>query len=221
MKLESIRLPLTISALIVHFINFRYLKIESYHVTITYSAFLLQIIAIFISLTSSYQSSKLGFRKESKIWFYSSYWQFLALFGVSIFFAKETILELFFAKNDLAEKALFLMWFFPLIWSGFWAVGIENSIKATGRGKTSDPQFVLQRGKRWLGIGLLFSSLILINYSANRLDKGYDWSYLKTTEPGEATRSLLATVDQEVEVVAFFSRKSEVKPFISEYLQNV
>ncbi|HET6279469.1 MAG TPA: Gldg family protein [Polyangia bacterium] len=58
-------------------------------------------------------------------------------------------------------------------------------------------------------------------YVSSERDKKFDFAYFKTTRPGEATRKIVKSLDQAIEVDVFFPSSNEVKEEIADYLTDL
>lgn len=67
-----------------------------------------------------------------------------------------------------------------------------------------------------IGLALSYGSLFV--YSAAQTEAQADFSYFKTSEPGEATLKLLEKMTDPLQVVAFFPEVSEVRKEVKGYL---
>lgn len=70
-----------------------------------------------------------------------------------------------------------------------------------------------------LAIAASYGSLFV--YSAAQTEAQADFSYFKTSEPGEATVKLLQKISDPIEVVAFFPEVSEVRKEVKSYLAEL
>jgi hypothetical protein len=66
---------------------------------------------------------------------------------------------------------------------------------------------------------LAYSALIV--YAVSTLDIKVDYSYFKTSEPGESTLRIARSLDQPVTVYAFFPQVNEVKNEVAGYLKGL
>lgn len=73
------------------------------------------------------------------------------------------------------------------------------------------------------GLGLAFALVFALSlaYVASERDKRADLSYFRTTRPGEATRKLVRSLDQPVNVTYFFPAGSDVREELRGYLEDL
>lgn len=67
-----------------------------------------------------------------------------------------------------------------------------------------------------LALAAVYGSLFV--YTASESKMQADYSYFRTTEPGESTRKIVASLDEPLRVTAFFPDVSEVKAEVENYL---
>jgi hypothetical protein len=73
------------------------------------------------------------------------------------------------------------------------------------------------------GLGLVGALVFAfaINYVARERDRKIDLAYFRTTRPGEATRKLVRSLDEPIEVALFFPPANEVRESVDEYLTDL
>lgn len=98
-----------------------------------------------------------------------------------------------------------------------WGVGIEL-IASRKRQYSGDD--VNARSKASLSLGFLLVTLISLNFVAKKTDLSFDASYLKTSQAGAASRASVARLKEPVRVGLFFSRESDVLPYIRDYFES-
>ncbi len=124
------------------------------------------------------------------------------------------------ATNDatgLTTKGRLLLglWTVPLVTALIAGIGIEFA--ARNRSRDTDPTRIARAGRSWLAMGLLLCALIAINYAAVRRDISRDWSYLKITEPSEATINIARASAEPITIAVFYPRDNEVLPWVEAY----
>lgn len=118
-----------------------------------------------------------------------------------------------------ASRILLGLWTVPLITAIITGAGIEwtaSQASSQVHGHL-DPARISRAGQAWIATGLLLCSLIALNYSAARRDISRDWSYLKSSEPGEATINVARNSKDPVTIAIFYPRDHEVLPWVEPY----
>ncbi|HEY2747752.1 MAG TPA: Gldg family protein, partial [Polyangia bacterium] len=75
----------------------------------------------------------------------------------------------------------------------------------------------------WSGVGLAGAIVFAfaLTYVAAERDKKVDLSYFRTAKPGEATKKIVATMDQPIQVSLFFPPANEVKEEVLGYFDDL
>ncbi len=75
----------------------------------------------------------------------------------------------------------------------------------------------------WSGVGLAGAVVFAfaIAYVGSERDKKVDLSYFRTARPGEATRKIVATMDQPIQVSMFFPPANEVREEVAGYFDDL
>lgn len=70
-----------------------------------------------------------------------------------------------------------------------------------------------------LALALVYGALFV--FAADTADVKVDYSYFKTSGPGEATKKMAASLEDQVQVTAFFPEVNEVKSEVEGYLKEL
>jgi hypothetical protein len=70
-------------------------------------------------------------------------------------------------------------------------------------------------------MALVFVYGSLLVYAAGGIEKKWDYSYFKTSRPGESTKRIAASLSEPIRVVAFFPDVNEVKSEVESYLREL
>lgn len=70
-----------------------------------------------------------------------------------------------------------------------------------------------------LVIAAVYGALFV--YSADKLDMKVDYSYFKTAGPSESTKKIAASLDEKLDVIAFFPQVNEIKTEVAGYLNEL
>ncbi|MBC7532910.1 MAG: Gldg family protein [Oligoflexus sp.] len=141
-------------------------------------------------------------------------WKLSWLIGTLLFILSQRFLATQTLVSVLLQAASAAL----IILGAFVAFGVELSAL---RSESFDAQDAVSR--RWrssLSLGLIFIGLLGINFAANKKDRSYDFSYLKTSRAGDASRLIVERLGKPVRVGVFFSKQSEVLPLVREYFQS-
>jgi len=112
-------------------------------------------------------------------------------------------------------RLLLGLWTVPLVTALIAGIGIE--LAALQRTRDADPVRISRAGQSWTAMGLLLCALVAINYAAVRRDVSRDWSYLKITEPSEATINIAKASTEPITIAIFYPRDNEVLPWVEGY----
>ncbi|MBL8951321.1 MAG: Gldg family protein [Myxococcaceae bacterium] len=79
------------------------------------------------------------------------------------------------------------------------------------------------REATWSGLGLAFAFVFAMAgyYVASERDGRVDLSYFRTTKPGDATRKLVASLDEPVKVALFFPKANDVAEEVKSYFEDL
>jgi len=213
----KLRLPLFFLGFAGFVVAERYLSLESYHPYLLGASLLLMALASTLPLIKSMQTKKSGFKKEAQCWRYLCYWMWCVVVASGFFLLYEHLLgQSAFPETGL-QKVMLGVWLYMFIVGFFSGVGIEVSHANTGSGNTAEPKRIYRAALNWKLVGILLAVLICVNYIAAKKDKAYDWSYLKTTTPGESTQAMFDEVKEPVEIAVFYSRNNEVGKQVKQY----
>ncbi|MDB4971459.1 MAG: transporter [Myxococcales bacterium] len=155
----------------------------------------------------------------------------LALYAVGTF-----SLALYLAQSDLSStvlgKPLERDWpklattlgaLWPVLWlfSSLPIIMGEFSYAAVARAPKLETARV--RDAVWSGVGLAGAIVfaVAVAYVATERDKKADFSYFRTAKPGEATRKIVQTMDQPIQVSLFFPPANEVREEVSGYFDDL
>lgn len=219
--LKSIRLPLFAGAILLFFINERYLSFENYYDILKYISIFLLGISALSALVISAKVNALGLKEEAKSYKYAFMWQLAVFLSPIVYLVYRGSL----GPNELPElfvqKALLSSWLLLFILGTFVGIGMEVVLSKNGTGKLAESHRVVKSGGFWLLIGLALGVLTSLNYVGVANNKTYDLSYFKITKPSEATEKLLPNLEKDFQITLFYPENNEVKQFLSEYFEKV
>ena len=116
-------------------------------------------------------------------------------------------------------RILLGLWVVPLVTALVAGIGIE--LAAYQASKDADPTRISRAGQSWTATGLLLCALVALNYAAVRRDFSRDWSYLKVTEPSEATVNIAKASSEPVTIAIFYPHDNEVLPWVEGYASRL
>lgn len=213
----SLRLPLTLLGLAAFFVNERYFSAHTHFVLVRALALGLIFLSVLDTLWVSWRSQAGGLRGEGKSFFYASFWQVALLVGLCLYLLYQRMLGDAAAPQTHTAKLLLGSWLVLVTLSLSAATGLEWALRRAGHGEFAEPSRVGRAGVDWLMVGMVLGIVVCLNFVGAKTDRVRDWSYLKTTVPGEATRSMIRTLQEPLQVRIFFPATSEVRPLVEEY----
>ncbi len=219
--LKTLRLPIYILGIIIFFIGERYFDSSELLMVLRIAGLALAGIVILTSWFLSVGAATKGLDGEAKSWRYTLVWQVSLILSMVFYVVYTETMGNQGYPESLVEKVLLAVWGLFAIIGVTSAIGFEMAHKASGVGRLAEPLRVKRSGAMWTSVGMLLGFLVCVNYAGSKKDIVDDWSYLKTTEPSEFTRNMLATISSDIEVVVFFSKNNDVLPFVKEYFDNL
>ncbi len=217
----SVMLKLRLPIFFIGFAGFvvaeRYLRMESYYYYLLGVSLFLVALGSFIPLAKSWMVKKAGHQKEAQCWRYVSYWMWTILVACGCFLGYEHLLGQSAYPDTMAGKVMLGVWLILFIMGFFSAVGVEISHLNSGSGETAEPKRIFRSTVSWKLVGVLLIILVCVNYASAKKDKAYDWSYLKTTTPGESTQNMFKEAKEPIEAAVFYPRDNEVGLQVKQY----
>lgn len=145
-------------------------------------------------------------------------------------------LLLYFVQSDLWAKVASatldttspkLAGVLAVLWPALLAVAVlpqvlmEFAYAAMARAKVVE--LGRMREATWSGLGLAFALVFAMAayYVASERDGRVDLSYFRTTKPGDATRKLVASLDEPVKVALFFPPANDVAEEVKSYFEDL
>ncbi|MFW7379364.1 MAG: Gldg family protein [Oligoflexus sp.] len=219
--MNNFRIPFMLIGVMAYFAANRYFSSYETFLPLLLGSYVCIAVSLIISLLIRQKAVKEGFHAESRCWNYVIVWQALILSGLLFYQIYQWSLAGEPHPASFLSKFLLALWLSLILLGACFAIGVELTFRESGRGKTAEFERVAAGGLRWLGIGLFLGFLVSLNYIAFKKDRAFDWSYFKTTKPGEATENIVRNLSDQVEVAAFFSRESDAAPFVRQYLESL
>ena len=98
-----------------------------------------------------------------------------------------------------------------------WAMGRGGSAGAL----PVDAQRVRESSANALSLGLAGAALLLFGYVATALDRTIDFSYFKTSQPGDAVREIVASLEAPLQAAFFYPEVHPVKEELLGYFREL
>ena len=219
--LKFLRLPLFVIGLGLFFASERYLGAFPYYKLTKFGGLALLLVSVAMPFLLSLDASKRGHDGEGRSWRWLGLWQLTVALSPLAYLGYLKVLGSSPTPETFAGKALLFVWLFLLIVGVFAGLGLELAHRMSGQGPLAEPHRVGRAGLQWLTIGLVVTILTSVNYVAVKKNRVFDWSYLKTTKPGESTQKMVKTLEKDLEIALFFPVTNEVKPFVQEYFESL
>ncbi len=212
-----LRLPFFLTGLAAFFAAERYFATEKFYPYLRYGGIGLLILGLLFTYIAALFAKRENFPSESRGWIYTSIWQIAILIGVALYIVYQRVLGNAPAPDKLITKALFAAHLLFSILGLFSAIGFEWAMRENGRGRLAEASRVMRAGLGYLAIGVLLAFFVTLNYSTEKRDRSFDWSYLKTSSPSEATYKMAGTLTDPLKVITFFPPGNEVYQQVDQY----
>lgn len=147
----------------------------------------------------------------------------LAIYGVTTEWGQE---RFGIAAQELQsrERTLAVL---RVVWLMLLAVALipmafaEASLRPMRRAERPESRRVRAAATAGLTLALALAYGALFVFAADAADVKVDYSYFKTSGPGEATKKMAASLQDQVQVTAFFPEVNEVKREVEGYLKEL
>jgi hypothetical protein len=219
--LKTFRLLFFFLGLLGIFVADRYFHSHASHAGLRAVAMLFIVLGTGLAALFAHSSQKAGLTRESKSWWLLFSWQITVTLGVLIYLLYSRFMGDIITPETATQKILLASWLLFIVVGSFAGIGLEVTHSHCGTGEYAEPKRVAMSGMGWLTIGIFTGSLAAFNYSGAKLDKTFDLSYLKTTKPSMATKSIVATLEKPLDIAIFFPRDNDVKMHVMEYMEDI
>lgn len=216
--LRTARLPLFLIGLALFFTAERYYSSEHVYGLVLGLGLGAMVLATLIPFLLAKRSQAKGFTEEARGYRWLGFWQAIVLLSPVLFLVYRRFMPDAIDPETFLQKLLLVAWVAPLVLGLAAGIGLEIAFMHHGHGEHADLSRVRSSGLSWLKVGLLLGALVALNYTAVQKDRSFDWSYFKSTRPGESTQKMVAKLDKPLEVVVFFPYKNEVLPYVMDYV---
>ncbi|HET6149916.1 MAG TPA: DUF4350 domain-containing protein [Polyangia bacterium] len=150
----------------------------------------------------------------------------LGLLSVVIYFVQSDVPTLRGGKpleHGWPKLATVLSAIWPALWiASAWPIGLVELAYAN---MARAPHMEVGRIRDALlsGLGIAFALIFAFSVAwvTSERDKRVDLAYFRTTRPGEATRKIVRSLDQPVEISSFFAAGTEVREEVNNYFTEL
>lgn len=219
--LKTIRLPLFFAAVILFFVNERYLSFEDSHSMLQYLAIGLGLVAAILPLIIAKRVKAEGRHEEAHSFRMAFWWQLAVVVGFVVYLLYLGNLPANDIPETFGQKALLAGWLLLIGLGIFSGVGVEMVLPRGGSGPLAESNRVAKSAGFWLLIGLVLAILACVNYIGLKRNATYDFSYFKVTKPSESTEKLLPGLEKDLTISMFYPANNQVKRYLSEYFEKL
>lgn len=219
--LKAIRLPLFIAAIVLFFVNERYLSFEDSYELLKYFALALGAASVLVPLLIARAVAADGLTEEAKSFRIAFWWQLAVIVGLVMFLVYRGNLPANEIPETFGQKSLLASWLLLVGLGLFAGVGVEMVLPASGSGPLAESKRTAKSGGFWLLIGLALAILACVNYIGLKRNTTYDFSYFKVTKPSESTEKLLPGLEKDLSINLFYPANNQVKGYLKEYFEKL
>jgi ABC-type uncharacterized transport system len=124
-------------------------------------------------------------------------------------------------KRDHALELLRVLWVSLLTLAVVPQVFAEAALRPMRRAERPEARRVQAAAMAGAGMAMVVVYGSLLVYASGGITKKWDYSYFKTSRPGESTTKIAKSLTEQVRVVAFFPEVNEVKNEVAGYLKEL
>jgi hypothetical protein len=124
-------------------------------------------------------------------------------------------------KRDHAIELLRVLWVSLLTLSVVPQIFAEFALRPMRRAERPEARRVKAAAMAGGALAMVVVYGSLLVYASGGIQKKWDYSYFKTSRPGEATLKIAKSISEPIRVVAFFPDINEVRPEVESYLKEV
>ena len=219
---DLIAVPVFIIGFILYIVSHKYLVQGDLPSIVRGVAALLMLLGgLGATLLARSRAMAQDLRGEAKTYFPQTGWMLAILAGVGFWEVYTGMVGQ--VTGDMSVAAILLLGVSLVCFTLgiFSSIGVILGRLGSGRGTFAEPERVSRIGSSWLLVGLVFVTLAALNYTGVEKNVAGDWSYFKTTEPGESSRKMVANLDDTLDVALFFPRSNEVLPMAQQYFTGL
>lgn len=214
------RLPLFVIGLVLFFCGERYLYGSDMFMAVRAGSLALLVMSTLFTAFLAVDASNRGLKGEQKSWLTALWWQVMLIISPSLYLIYRKMM-IGSVPDTVAQKVLLGTWLTLAILGIAMAIGVEFTRRSSGVGQYAESKRVTLGGINWLAVGMSLVFLLGLNFFAYKKNVVQDWSYFKTTRPGEASRKMIASLTQPLTISIFFPTTNEVKPSVAQYFDDL
>jgi hypothetical protein len=124
-------------------------------------------------------------------------------------------------KRDHAIELLRVLWVSLLTLAVMPQIFAEAALRPMRRAERPESRRVKAAAMAGAALGMVVVYGSMLVYASSGIDKKWDYSYFKTSRPGESTRKIAGSLSEEIRVVAFFPDVNEVRSEVESYLKDL
>ncbi|RYZ07929.1 MAG: hypothetical protein EOO73_09515 [Myxococcales bacterium] len=124
-------------------------------------------------------------------------------------------------KRDHAIELLRVLWVSLLTLAVVPQIFAEAALRPMRRAERPEARRVKAAAMAGGAMAMVVVYGSLLTYAAGGITKKWDYSYFKTSRPGESTTKIAKSLTEPIRVVAFFPEVSEVKNEVAGYLKEL
>lgn len=124
-------------------------------------------------------------------------------------------------KRDRAIELLRVTWISLLTLSVVPQLFVETALRPMRRAERPEARRVKAAAAAGAALALVAVYGSLLVYASSGVAKKWDYSYFKTSRPGESTRKIAGSLSEPIQVVAFFPEVNEVRGEVESYLKDL
>jgi hypothetical protein len=124
-------------------------------------------------------------------------------------------------KRDHGIEILRVIWVSLLTLAVMPQVFAEAALRPMRRAERPESRRVKAAAMAGVALGMVAVYGSLLVYASSGIEKKWDYSYFKTSRPGESTRKIAGGLSEAIRVVAFFPDVNEVRSEVESYLKDL
>lgn len=124
-------------------------------------------------------------------------------------------------KRDHAIELLRVLWVSLLTLSVVPQIFAETALRPMRRAERPEARRVKAAAMAGGSLAMVAVYGSLLVYASGGIQKKWDYSYFKTSRPGESTFKIAKSMTEPIRVVAFFPDVNEVRPEVESYLKEL
>jgi hypothetical protein len=124
-------------------------------------------------------------------------------------------------KRDHALELLRVTWVSLLTLAIVPQVFAETALRPMRRAERPEARRVKAAATAGAALAMVAVYGSLLVYASTGIEKKWDYSYFKTSRPGESTRKIAGSLSEPIRVVAFFPDVNEVRSEVESYLKDL